>query len=243
MKLRRLVSRKLWSCSLVAVAGLLLATGAQGASLTFDQINNGGALSYNGLPGGALVGTNIVFTSITGSGTDNDGTIDCNDCRLNFTTGALITTDGNDYVFDAGGTITLTGGSLAANIPPNVALLSGTWTSQVKVTIEAGGPIPNGYLLMVGAGQDTKDPTLVDYFFNTPPTNWTFVNSQIQVESQPGGITQNGLAFTADLSKGGNSDFINAVVPEPGTALLMGLGLAGLGLTGRSRREEGQGAA
>jgi hypothetical protein len=38
------------------------------------------------------------------------------------------------------------------------------------------------------------------------------------------------------------SDFTYAkftsVVPEPGTALLMGLGLAGLGVAGRSRREE-----
>jgi hypothetical protein len=31
------------------------------------------------------------------------------------------------------------------------------------------------------------------------------------------------------------------VVPEPGTALLMGLGLAGLGAAGRSRREESEG--
>ena len=34
-----------------------------------------------------------------------------------------------------------------------------------------------------------------------------------------------------------------APVPEPGTALLMGLGLAGLGVSGRRRREESQGAA
>jgi len=33
------------------------------------------------------------------------------------------------------------------------------------------------------------------------------------------------------------------VVPEPGTALLMGLGLAGLGYVGRKRREESQGTA
>jgi hypothetical protein len=33
------------------------------------------------------------------------------------------------------------------------------------------------------------------------------------------------------------------VVPEPGTALLMGLGLVGLGAAGRSRREESQGTA
>jgi hypothetical protein len=33
------------------------------------------------------------------------------------------------------------------------------------------------------------------------------------------------------------------VVPEPGTALLMGLGLAGLGVAGRSRRDESEGSS
>jgi len=33
------------------------------------------------------------------------------------------------------------------------------------------------------------------------------------------------------------------VVPEPGTALLMGLGLVGMGVVGRSRREESEGTA
>ena len=36
---------------------------------------------------------------------------------------------------------------------------------------------------------------------------------------------------------------IVGVVPEPGTALLMGLGLVGMGVVGRSRRQESQGTA
>jgi hypothetical protein len=40
------------------------------------------------------------------------------------------------------------------------------------------------------------------------------------------------------LTNGRTYAKFTAVVPEPGTALLMGLGLAGLGAAGRSRREE-----
>ena len=57
------------------------------------------------------------------------------------------------------------------------------------------------------------------------PTNWNYIGEDESTYNNFGNFAK----FT--------------VVPEPGTALLMGLGLAGLGLTGRSRREEGQGAA
>lgn len=40
------------------------------------------------------------------------------------------------------------------------------------------------------------------------------------------------------LTNGRTYAKFTSVVPEPGTALLMGLGLAGLGVAGRSRREE-----
>ena len=48
-------------------------------------------------------------------------------------------------------------------------------------------------------------------------------------------------ATTYNIDQRIYADF--SVIPEPGTALLLGLGLAGLGIVGRSRRVQGEGTA
>jgi len=66
---------------------------------------------------------------------------------------------------------------------------------------------------------------------------------------QSGGDTQAVQSFyavdtwinsgTTGLNEDADANYASfSAIPEPGTALLMGLGLAGLGAVGRSRREE-----
>ena len=88
---------KSWSTGLiaaVAAVGMLSAAPSEGATLIFDQVNNSGTVSYDGA-GGSLIGTDIAFETIQGVGTDNDVTIDCAGCVLNFATGPNITEGGH----------------------------------------------------------------------------------------------------------------------------------------------------
>ncbi len=210
----------------IAAACLLTAVPMEGANLIFDQINNDGTLSYDGL-GGALVGTDIVFESIRGVGTDNDTTIDCDGCLLNFRTGSNIGDVGGVYTFSHfGSSFTLVGGSILGGIPGGTTLLEGRFTRTVNVTV-----FGESVLIMTGSGEDEKDPDLIDFFFDGAPENFIFVDSVIQIS----GITVGpGTAFSADLAEGGNADLINSV-PAPGTTALFLLGLSGLAAYRRRR--------
>jgi hypothetical protein len=206
-----------------------MTAGAQteGATIVFDQLNNSGTISYDGTAGGVLVGTDIVFESIQGVGTDNDVTIDCTGCVLNFTTGAIISVAGGEYEFAPGGTFTVVGSSVLAGIPAGSVLLSGVWTGNISVDIDQG---TLDSLILTGEGLDSKHEDLLDFFFNDPPGHWAYVDSTIQITNDPTGIVVGpGTAFTADISVGGNADLVNSsFVPEPGSALLLLLGLGSL---------------
>lgn len=216
--------------AVIAAACMLSAAPMEGATIIFDQVTNAGSITYDGL-GGALVGTDIVFESIQGVGTDNDQTIDCSGCLLNFTTGANTSDAGGSYTFAGGGSFTVTGGSILGGVAGGSTLVDGTWNSGVKVQI-----IGNGIMILTGTGEDVKDADLLDFFFNNPPLAFRFVDSTIQIESAPGGVVVGpGTAFTADLSLGGNADLVNSSVPLPGTTALFLLGLGGLAAYRRRR--------
>jgi hypothetical protein len=76
-------------------------------------------------------------------------------------------------------------------------------------------------------------------FLDTDPA----VNGLLEGDLSVGGITGLPTPGASGNVYAGGLESVNIigqweVVPEPGTALLMGLGLAGLGAAGRSRRDE-----
>src|SRR5687768_4296997 len=97
--------RKLMVMVLALVIGAW-GTSAQAATITFDQIIDGGTLSYDGA-GGALVGTDISMDTITASGVPNPGILTCVGCVLNFTTGANTLEGPAFWNFASGGTFTI----------------------------------------------------------------------------------------------------------------------------------------
>ncbi len=218
-----------WLLAIIGAVGITAGAQTEGATIVFDQINNSGTISYDGTIGGVLVGTDIVFESINGNGTDNDQTIDCDGCLLNFTTGAVTSVVGNSYTFAAGGTFTVVGGSILGGIPAGTTLLTGTWTTPISVDITQNA-IES--MILTGSGEDQKDEDLLAIFFNDPPDDWEFVDSTIQITNDQTGIVVGpGTAFTSNLAIGGNADLVNSSVedvPEPGSALLLLLGLGSL---------------
>lgn len=215
-----------WSLAAIVAVGILGAASTEGATIIFDQAPaaNAGTISYDGTAIGTLVGTGIVFTSISGVGTDNDVPIDCTGCLLSFSTGPISSVVGDTYTFAGGGTFTLVGGSLLGGIPGGTTLVTGTWDDPVVVVVTSTD------LDMLEKGTDTKDEALLAFYFDDPPTDFRFTDSNIVIESGPGGVTKTGTSFKADLALGGNADLVNAsvAVPEPGVVALFLLGLGSL---------------
>jgi hypothetical protein len=204
----------------IAVLTLCLPAGlAQAAILKFDDpVIPGGIVSYDGA-GGAAIGDDILFQSIQGLGTPlNDGvTLDCVGCLLDFTTGANISEGPALWNFAGGGLISLIGAVPALGLPAGTLLLNGFFAGTPNEI--TGG---DSFGLFAAVGTDVKNPTLATFFGLGP--DFTFGTTSIQTTTlvDPATGAFSGTVVNADLNN------TQAVVPNPMTVLLLGMGMVGL---------------
>lgn len=228
-----------------SILGVFLAVALAG-SVSADVIDfstgpgvDSGTVSY---AGGAnpLVGSNILIGQVKGVGTpSNNGVIDSiTNGILAFTTGAFLSFDSltQTYTFGPGGSLTITGmgpgcttiGGCPTNNPDTSSGPNLVTGSILSATYQAGE-----FNIALVAGNDTKDPLLVQ-FFGFDPSNTTFhfsgsVHTAPPVFNERGGFTANSTSST-DISN-------TATVPDhPGTLSLLLLTMTVIGLAARRVR-------
>jgi autotransporter-associated beta strand protein len=205
-------------------AGTLTLSGAStynGATLV-----SSGTLLVNGslgntavsVTGGTLGGSGAIAGTVTVSATLSPGT-----SIESLATGALTMASGSSYVFEVAGnsstgadlvavngTLSLTDVSLDFDAATLAALASGSWVGGDKITLisYSGTGITSGF---DGYADDTS------YVFGS--NEWTFNYNDTLV----------GDNFLSDATANGQNRFVTmTLVPEPGAALLGGLGLLAL---------------
>ncbi len=183
----------------------------------------GGTISYGGgtTP---LVGTGVQAFAVVGTGTPSNAGVPqaCVGCVLDFTTGNFISSGPSSWTFSGGGTIAITGTIPFIGIGTSTTLLTGSFTSN-PVVIQ--GPL--GLRALVAGFSDTKNQTLTDFFGLPNASFGGLVNLSFAAPGNPA----SGFTSTAVLS----GDVANSPVPEPGTLLLIGSGLVGIGVGARRR--------
>jgi hypothetical protein len=219
---------------------LLLAAAPAAAlpTINFDQGTGagqaGGTLTYDGA-GGPLIGGGIGFGVLAGFDTATNAGVSLfcvPNCTLGFQTGpntAEGAVGGAAWTWDGGGSFVLEGtlNTAADGSGAEIAdgtLLSGTFTGALGLVG------PEGRLLVIGVGEDEKIGALLDFYAIPSFPDFRFADTE---------IVASGLTVDADGSLSGevtNADLTNTQIPEGGTLLLFGSGMAGLSALRRWRR-------
>jgi hypothetical protein len=196
--------------------------------IDFANITASGQISYDG-NGGPLVGTGIVIENIWGFGTPqhNFQALPVQGGSLAFETGDLLSYDIlTGYQFGGGGSFLITGGVADLNLAPGTMLASGSF---IEAAYGPGSVALQVHML----GIDWKHEDIVEYFGLDP-------NQPFQFGGPVGGgftfttpaVVAGGGAFTTDVL---SVDIPNTPVPEPGTLLLLGTGIAYVVARSRSK--------
>ncbi len=214
-----------------AVGTLFAATGAANAQvIQFDDINvDGGILSYDG-QGGALLGTDLLLDTVFGIDTPNNSGehLFCEDCKLNFETGANISE--NPYTFAAGGTVTIEGTVKDGDtVIASGTVLEGYFSENIVGSAGSFGGF-GGFATFTGVGFDTIDENITNYF-GIDTEDFAFVQTSIAI----GEVTVDSNGGFSGVVTNFDMDNTPASTPEPTT--LFGLGVVATGLVASRRKK------
>jgi hypothetical protein len=118
------------------------------------------------------------------------------------------------------GVLLIVGGVADAGIPDGTVLLQGNITSHT-ITPTAFG------IAFTATGLDSKHPLLLDFFGLARGTTFAYFGFSLDA------ATASPNVYTAI-----STDILNRAVPEPASVLLLGSGLAGIGVWGLKRRKQ-----
>ncbi|MBI3774209.1 MAG: hypothetical protein HY273_01410 [Gammaproteobacteria bacterium] len=196
-----------------------------------------GSLSYSGVSGAALIGSNIAVDTVIGQDApQHDLNLNaCLSCTVQFSTGAFssYTVIGTEKVweFRGGGIITLKGGvdftdnSSLADIATGTTLLTGSFSGATVTQVGTG---KYTFRVASGAFTDMKDPVLLAYY--GLPTNVSYEGGfNLSFAANTG--ANNSFTSTSLLS----GDIYNSPVPLPAAFWLLGSGLVALGASLRRK--------
>jgi hypothetical protein len=207
-------------------------------TINFDQGTGagqaGGTLTYDGA-GGPLIGGGIGFGVLAGFDTAANAGVPLfcvPNCTLGFQTGANTaegTVGGAAWTWDGGGSFVLEGTLNTAADGSGTDIATGTLLTG-EFTGALGLVGPAGRLLVIGVGEDEKIGGLLDFYGIPDFLPFRFADTEIVAA---------GLTVDPDGSLSGevtNADLTNTQIPEGGTLLLFGTGMAGLSALRRWRR-------